>query len=168
VLCHASAGKRQRWSAAEKMALKDLVKAADITWKPPTKAEILQMQQSNVCLASKTWQSIKYQVWALHQQRSKQRCKVKRKLFQWHFLSHMLLQTVFQFHFLPYRHGLLKYFNLLQKQNSSVSFRCKSHCFTANTKRLSMYSIAQKLAVTLISVSILCLEYTDKFRYLQM
>jgi len=76
------AGTRQTWSAAQKSALRGLVTTANLKRKPPTKAEILPVQQSNPCLARTTWQSIKYQAWAMHQQSARQRSKVTSKLFE--------------------------------------------------------------------------------------
>ena len=86
------AGTRQVWSVQQKSALKDLVKTAALKRKPPTRNEILIVQQKNPCLAGKTWQSIKYQAWALHQQAARQRSRVTSKLLRWH-LSESVVTT---------------------------------------------------------------------------
>jgi len=50
------AGTRQVWSVQQKSALRDLLKTAALKRKPPTKNEILEVQQKNRCLVDNTWQ----------------------------------------------------------------------------------------------------------------
>jgi len=76
------AGTRQVWSVQQKSALRDLVKTAALKRKQPTRNEILEVQQKNPCLVDKTWQSIKYEVWAVHQQAARQHSRVTSKLLK--------------------------------------------------------------------------------------
>ena len=53
--------------------MKDLIKSSNVKRKPSTMAEILKMEEKNLCLKAKEWQSIKYQVWATRQKTAVQR-----------------------------------------------------------------------------------------------